>query len=330
MKKPIQSVLFGFSVLAILFSGCAPASVPVSPEPLPANTSQPTHTVQPTSTIQPTNTIQPTSTPQPTELPGQIIYPLDSLAFGIPWLPLEKLKIPTLVYFGFTVNLPPFNVPEVRQAFAAALDTEVLTIIYQESAFYNNEKPTRNVLPAETLTRDVSGSIGIPFNPEFAKQRLAEAGYSDPSSFPETNILIVYTAGGDYPGLLVKVAQEAIWMWKENLGVTVKLEVVGVTDFSGKEQQALIRSGKYQIFEHGVWADNNDPDSFVNPMFRPEGNKNFTGYDNPQITKLIGDGQKEADPAKRLPIYLEIERILSEQEMPIIPIFHCTVDGSAW
>lgn len=324
MKKSIQSVFFVFVMLTVLLSGCAPASTPVSSEPLPVNTSQPVNTPQPTDTPQPTSTIP------PTELPGQILYPLDSLQYGIPWLPLNKSKIPMVAYYGFNVNQPPFNVPEVRQAFAAALDTEVLTLIYKDATFYNNAKPARTVIPPETLSRDVYGSIGIPYNPESAKQLLAKAGYENPSSFPEITLLVIYRTGADYPGTIAKAAKESIRMWKENLGVTVKLEVVGVGADFLKEQQDLIRSGKYQIFEHGVWADNNDPDSFVNNMFSPDGYFNLTGYNNARITKLINDGQKEVDPAKRLPIYLEIERILSEQELPIIPIFHFTIDGSKW
>jgi hypothetical protein len=78
-------------------------------------------------------------------------------------------------------------------------------------------------------------------------------------------------------------------MWKENPGVTVKLEAVGIRKGVVKEERDLIRSGKYQIFERG---------------------------------------EKEVHPAKRSLIYLEIERILSEEELPIIPIFHCNVDDN--
>lgn len=324
MKKSIQSMFFAFVMLAVLLSGCAPASTPASSEPPQVNTSQPVDTPQPINTPQPTSTIP------PTELPGQVLYPLDSLEYGMPWLPLDRAKIPMVAYYGFNVNQPPFDIPEVRQAFAAALDTEVLTLIYEQGTFYNNEKPARTVIPPETLSRDVYGSVGNPYNPESAKQLLASAGYENPSSFPEVTLLVTYFTWADYPGITVKVAEEAIRMWKENLGVTVSLEVVGIGDDIVKEQQDLIRSGKYQIFEHGVWADMNDPHSFVYDMFSPDGYKNFTGYNNARVTKLLNDGEKEVDPAKRLSIYLEIERILSEEELPIIPIFHCTVDGSNW
>lgn len=320
MKKSIRFAVLVFVMLAVNLSGCAPASTPVPSEPLPTNTPQPIVI----------DTPQPTNTVLPTELPGEILYPIDSLEYGIPWLPFDKSKIPTVAYYGFNVNQPPFDIPEVRHAFAAALDREALTLIYEQSAFYNSEKPAHTIIPKETLSRDLYGSIGTSYDPVLAKQLLADAGYENPSNFPETTMLVTYLRWGDYPGLVAKAAKESIRMWKENLGVNVKLEVVGIGDDITKEQQDLIRSGKYQIFEHGVWADMNDPHSFVYDMFSPGGNKNFTGFNNARITKLINDGEKEVDPAKRLPIYLEIDRILSEEELPVIPIFHCTVDGSNW
>jgi ABC-type oligopeptide transport system substrate-binding subunit len=329
MKKFVQPLFLVIVMLPALLNGCAAAPIPAAPEPLSTNTFQFTNTIQSTNTPLPTNTLQPTSTLEPTALPGKVVLPLDSLQYGMPWLPLDKTKIPMVAYYGFNVTKPPFNVPEVRQAFAAALDTEVLTLIYERSTFYNNEKPTRTIIPPETLSRDVSGDIGIQYNPEKAKQFLAEAGYADPASFPGVTLLVLYFQNAEFPGIIVAAANEALRMWKENLGVVVNLEVKGVNDLVN-EQRALIQSGKYDIFEHGVWANTNDPDFFVNSMFNPQANNNLTGFDDARITKLIADGEKEVDPAKRLPIYLEIERILSEEEIPIIPIFHCTVDGSKW
>ncbi len=324
MKKRIRLMSLALVMLTSLLIGCAPTAISVSPVPIPANADQPSDTPQQPSSVQPTILIQPTA------FPGQVLFPLESLQYGIPWLPLDKSKTPMVAYYGFNVNQPPFNIPEVRQAFAAALDTEVITIIYAATDFFNNEKPARTVIPPQTLSRDVYGSIGIPYNPEVAKQLLAKAGYENPSSFPVTSLLVIYVQGAPYPGIIAKAAKESIRMWEENLGVTVKLEVVGVGGDFLKEQKDLIRSGKYQIFEHGVWIDLNDPHSFVFDMFSPEGSQNFTGFDNARVTKLINDGEKEVDPAKRLPIYLEIERILSEEEMPIIPIFHSTINGNIW
>lgn len=329
MKKALRTSLFMLVVLTMMLGACAPKSTPIETAQ-PVNTVEPVDTAQPTSAPQPTNTPEPTPTMQPTELPGQVVLPIESLQFGNPWQPFDRSKIPTVVYYGFDVNKPPFNVPEVRQAFAAALDTEILTRIYSESPFYNDEKFTRNVIPPTILSRDLTGEIGIQYDPAKAKELLASAGYVDPTTFPETNLLIVYPVWADYPGIMVNAAKEAIKMWKDNLGVTVNMEVVGVETGGVEEQLALIKSGKYQIFEHGVWVGSNDPNDLVSSMFYSDGANNLTGFNNARAMILIDDGLREVDPAKRLPIYIELEKLLSEEEMPIIPIFHCTVDGSSW
>jgi hypothetical protein len=38
------------------------------------------------------------------------VYPVSSLASGIPWLPLEEGEEPMTVYYGFNAEKPPFNV----------------------------------------------------------------------------------------------------------------------------------------------------------------------------------------------------------------------------
>jgi oligopeptide transport system substrate-binding protein len=234
-----------------------------------------------------------------------------------------------LVYYGFNITQPPFDNPKVRQAFKAALDTEPLTKIYSASTFYNNEVASRTIIPAQSLSLDLTGVVGLPYDPTLAKQLLAEGGFSDPKTFPETKMLIVYFPNAPYPGIIVKAANEAARMWKENLGVTVTLDIVAL-QVGGSEQLDLIKSGKYQIFEHGVWVGLNDPNDFIYSMFYPFGGNNLTGFNNDDVTLLINTAASEGAPALRLPMYLELERIISEQEVPVIPIMHCTVDGSKW
>jgi oligopeptide transport system substrate-binding protein len=322
-----------FVLIMILLVGCTTDVEPemsiVEPtlaQELPTDTTEPI----PTNTTQPTDTPEPTNTPEPTALPGEVVYPLESLEYGIPWLPYDKTEIPMITYYGFNVTKPPFNIPEVRQAFAAALDTEVLTLIYQRSTFYNAETPASSIIPPQTLSRDVYGEIGISYDPELGKQLLADAGYEDPSNFPEVNVLLAYVEWFEAPGISIQAAEEAVRMWEENLGVKVNLEVVSVPGDIIVERQKLLETGAYDIFEAGVWADENDPHNFVYDMFHPNGYDNLTGFSSGRIAQLIGDGKSEADPAKRLPIYLEIDRILSEEELPIIPIFHCTIDLSQY
>ena len=329
MNISMQKLITDLIVISFVISSCSTAA-PVEPSQSAAvNTIAPSATLPPTETTAPVPTVEPTSTLPPTLLPGNELTPLSNLTVGIPWQEMDKSKIPMVAYYGFNINKPPFNIPEVRQAFSAALDTKVLTSIYEKSTFYNNETAARTVIPPTMLTRDVTADMGIQYDPVLAKQLFGKAGFTDPASFPKVTLLVIYIQGTEYPGIIIKAGKEAARMWQENLGVTVTVEAQGVTDIM-KDQRALISSGKYDIFEHGVWAGQNDPNDLLSSMFLPDGSNNLTTYNNPQVTDLIQQASKEIDPAARLSIFLTIERILSKEDLPIIPLFHCTVNGSSW
>lgn len=279
--------------------------------------------VEPTSTALP-----PTPTPEPTPLPGVTVIPLESLDYGIPWLPTDSTALPMLVYYGFNVNKPPFDLPEVRQAFSLALDTEVITLVYERGTSYTNQIPATTIVPRETLSLDLYGEVGLGYDPVRAQELLKEAGYEDTSAFPEVKLLIMYISWADYPGILVQAAEAAEKMWEENLGVNVTVEVISLKDF--EEQRTLIASGEYEIFEYGLWIEENDPHSMFFSLFHPDGWHNLLAYNNPFVTQLIQEAAALADPADRLPLYVELERMLSEDEVPIIPLFHCTIDASGW
>jgi ABC-type transport system substrate-binding protein len=318
-------------IIVLLIAGCSAPKTPAPEVHVEEPTSiPPTATRIPTETpVPPTPTVTPlpTETLEPTPLPGKMIYPLESLDYGIPWIAQDKSAMPMLVYYGFNVTIPPFNIPEVRQAFAAALDKEVLFLVYKRNVFYQNPSIATSIFPPQTLSLDLTNEVGIPYDPQRARDLLTEAGYEDISGFPEVNLLVVYVSWFPYPGNLVQSAEEAIRMWEENLGISVNLEVLAVDD-AYNEHRDLLATGKYAIFEHGVWVDENDPHSFAESMFYPGAYNNFTGADFPEVEKLIGNGSAEVDPAKRLPVYVELDRLLSEELVPIIPLFHCTVDFS--
>ena len=158
MKNTWKVLLSGVTLLALLLAGCTPT---------PSTEQNPTATeaIQPTDTVAPTLTSEPTATPEPTPLPGEVVIPLESLQYGFPWLPVDRVVEPMMVYYGFNVNQPPFDVPEVRQAFALALDSTVLADIYSISDFHQNVVAARTIIPAQTLSLDVSGAIGLPYDP---------------------------------------------------------------------------------------------------------------------------------------------------------------------
>ena len=215
----LSNKIFIALVLALFISACGAPATAVA-----TDTAVATATVASTATQPPTQTPAPTDTPAPTPLPGTLVLPLDTLGSRNPWLPYDKTAIPGVAYFAFNTQKPPFNSALVRQAFAAAVDRQVVIDLYTKYGA-KDLRPATSLTPPETLGRDLYGDIGIPFNPARAKELMAEAGYQDTSAFPEVTFIV--NVGGDAaPGAHQNVADAVAKMWQETLGVKVKIETV--------------------------------------------------------------------------------------------------------
>lgn len=309
MKKSIGSVFLAFVFLTVLLSGCAPASTPIpptfTPSPIP-----PTFTPEPTATA--------TLIPSPTPLPGSVVLPVDTLGKSNPWLPLDKTARPGVNLIGFNTLKPPFNSPLVRQAFAHAIDRGTLV---EMAIRYKAKNPVHatTLTPPETLGRDLYGEVGIMFNPQMAKDLLAQAGYSDTSSFPKV-VFLVNASGDTAPGARFNIASAMAEMWKTNLGITV--EVQAIQSFS--EYNNRLKSNTPDLYWFGWAADYNDPDNFLSEIFHSGSEYNYGNFSNAEFDKLVDSAAKSNDPAKRQELYIQAERLLCETEAALIPLYHAT------
>ena len=76
---------------------------------------------------------------------------------------------------------------------------------------------------------------------------------------------------------------------------------------------------------HGLQADPRygdfmDPATFLD-MYTSDSGQNRTGWANAEYDRLIAAAAREADNARRFELFSQAERILCEQELPIIPLF---------
>jgi oligopeptide transport system substrate-binding protein len=300
MNKSIGAVFLAFVFLMILLSGCAPASTPIPPTAIPA-----------TSTPESTATQIPS--PSPTPLPGIEVVPLDTLGNSIPWLPMENTARPGSYYFLFNLSKPPFTNVLVRQAFAAAIDREAIVRIAIENGATNPRAAT-TFTPPETLGRDLYNAVGVPFHPADSRQLLTQAGYTDLANFPP--VTLITNPGKD--GVNAKIGEEMIRMWKIYLGVDVTLEVVTENYFD------RARTNPTEIF-FSIWAaDYNDPDGFLLENFHTGSQYNYNYFSNNEFDELVDRAAAASDPLARQELYIQAERILCEEEVALIPIYHTT------
>jgi peptide/nickel transport system substrate-binding protein len=80
------------------------------------------------------------------------------------------------------------------------------------------------------------------------------------------------------------------------------------------------------VFVYGWYPDYIDPDDYIQPFLDSVGVGWLgTGYNNPDMDKLIAQARSISDPTQRGQLYAQIQEIMVK-DAPIVPVFQ----GSAW
>jgi oligopeptide transport system substrate-binding protein len=230
----------------------------------------------------------------------------------IPWLPLDASARPSVYYLGFTVGNPPLDNVLVRQALASSIDRTAIVALM--APYLPELAPATSFTPPQTLGLDLTGQVGLSFDPARAQQLLKQAGYSDPRSMRPLTIFV--RTVGQNPGLPLEMAEAVADMWRENLGIEVVVEGTAAT------LADRFASNPPDVFRLGWAADINDPDNFLYEIFRTGSPYNYGGWQNPSFLDLVGRAHAASDPELRQQLYVEAERILCETDAAVIPLFH--------
>jgi oligopeptide transport system substrate-binding protein len=209
----------------------------------------------------------------------------------------------TLVLFDCT-NPPTDNVL-VRQALALAIDRE--TLAYQ--VFKGAYPPTTSFSPPSLNSYEPSSFLG--FDPEMAREKLAEAGYPDGEGFP----VLDFTHWSIWRGPLSAQALQA--MWKEHLNIDVNL--TPLEPQAMRDYRISRETESYNIYYALQWADIADPSTWHNSQLDPAQNVRHTRYDKPEYVQLIRDAKNETDFAKRVQMYQQAEALVN-QEVPMLTL----------
>ncbi len=207
-------------------------------------------------------------------------------------------------FYRFNVTRKPFNNPKVRKAFALSIDKQQIV-----------DKITRAGEPiAHTITppgvRDYTPPQGLALNIALAQKLLTEAGYPKGKGFPSVSIL--YNSSE----LNQQIAVEIQSMWKEALGVNVTLQNQEWKVYLGSLDQL-----DFDICRSSWVGDYNDANTFLDCFITGRGN-NRTGWSHPEYDQRMTESTLEQNTEKRAEILQSAEKILVEQELPIVPIYH--------
>ena len=191
-------------------------------------------------------------------------------------------------FFAMNVTKKPFDDVKVRQAMNYAINIdEIINSVLEGSA---------KAMAGPVLTDSFAFDQNLKpygYDPEKAKQLLAEAGYPDGFS------LVIDCEAPE------KEITEAAAIQLRNIGIDATTRV-----WDWGVLSPLLDSGERQMVMN-YWGNSTlDPYDLLNPMFMTDGPGNYCKYSNPKIDQLLTEAGSIVDADERKAEYGEVQQIL--------------------
>jgi oligopeptide transport system substrate-binding protein len=232
-----------------------------------------------------------------------------------PALSPEFLKFPTAVTINlmFDLKQEPFTDPKVREAFAYAFDRET----------YCSEVRSGDCVPAFSwIPPGVPGYIetdAFAFDPEAARQALAESSYGSAENLPEITFF--------YPSDDPSETERSEWLaghYREVLGVELTLEPVDSTTLASMTKDPATFP---QTSLLGWGQDYPDPQNWLSIYWTCGStiHAGLVGYCNEEFDALIHQADEELDAEQRIELYEEAGQLLVEDVPSVFALNFATV-----
>lgn len=240
----------------------------------------------------------------------------------------QELKIaPSMCtyYYGYNTTAPVVSDVRVRRALSMAIDRQSLI----DNVTKGNQEP------AQWFSRPgLAGSPTIADHPDLGVKSDAEAAKAELQSYldetgqtaDQLDLTLMFNTSSGHQ----KIAEAIQQMWKDTLGVDVKLVnqewAVYLATIKGADTP--------QIFRLGWCLDYPDANNFIRENFDANGSSNpFTDgkpsggvfYDNPDFFAGLAVAASESDAAKRVDLYAGLEQTLVYDDAVIAPIYWYTI-----
>lgn len=207
-------------------------------------------------------------------------------------------------YIGFNTQKEPFTDIKVRKALNHAVNVEeIIEVVLEGSG-----KPATGPINNKVFGYDDSLEA-YNYDPEKAKALLAEAGKGE--GFTTT----IWTNDN---AVRVKIA-ELVQAQLAEVGVKAEIEIVEWGAYLDRTA-----AGEHDMFILGWVTVTGDADYGLYALFHSSqkgsaGNRTF--FENAEVDKLLDEGRKESEPAKRLEAYKAAQEIIVEEAPEIFLYF---------
>ncbi|MGV3632065.1 MAG: ABC transporter substrate-binding protein [Bacteroidota bacterium] len=224
-------------------------------------------------------------------------------------------------YYFFNMQDQRFKDVRVRQAFNYAINrNEITQNVLRGQAYENGIYGIVPPISASFRGYDFTGvkAFSYDYDPEKARQLLAEAGYPGGANFGSVDLIINL---GDFNSA---VAEEIAGQLSQNLGINVNIDA---SSFEQKNNDAS--NGKGDIFRSAWFADFVSPETFLINFYGkivPKSAKdpsviNQSRYVNPAFDALFEKAKQSHNLKESMALFSEAEKELMK-DPPLIPLWY--------
>jgi len=225
-------------------------------------------------------------------------------------------------YYGFNITAPIVNDVRVRRALSMAVDRQALV----DNVLKGGQQPAQwfarpGLAGAPTMADHPD--LGIKSDTAAAQAELKSYLDEKGLTVDQLDITLMFNTSSGHQ----RIAEAIQQMWKDNLGLTVKLVnqewAVYLATVKGADTP--------QVWRMGWCPDYPDANNYDREVFAPNGSSNPYNaagepeggvfWKNQAYVDLLNQAAVENDPVKRVDLYAQAEQILVYTDAVIIPIY---------
>ena len=203
-------------------------------------------------------------------------------------------------FFIFNPNKNPVDNVLVRKAIAFVCNRDLMI----DSLKLNIAKIANSFVPESILNISNTKNSYV-FNSQKAKESLAEAGYHNGLNFPEISI------GFENNEQNKSISHTLMSLLSHYLNIKVKLNPV--SKFSQTNNEFDFQNN--EIIHLRFCGEYPEPSSWFNTL-------SLFNIKNAKLSKILNQASKTSQKEKRKKLYLEAEKILTEEICAIIPVYY--------
>lgn len=208
-------------------------------------------------------------------------------------------------YLALNENIEPLNNVQVRKAIQMAIDRQTIL----DSVYSGDGTLVDGIYPEGLIGYSEDNQGWLTYDPEGAKELLAEAGYADGFTME----LASDSSASSSVLLVLQIIQQNL----ADVGITAEIK-----SYDEASWLDLRNSGEMNAFVATWTADYNDPDNFIYTFFGNAGNarSRSLNYSNTEVMDRVAAAREILDEDDRLAEYAALEKQIVQEDAAWVPL----------